>query len=127
MFDTGAIASLSEKRARVTGGVNAKTISPKSQQRLRVMDVYRGRGHRNSNLWLGYSEKLDQDCIVTNDRELVHWIVFLEIDPTVKRFECAPQGADTDFRGNDRTVGVNHRLIDSYRKMHRARAGVASS
>jgi hypothetical protein len=94
-----------------------KKSSPKSQQRLRVMDAYRGRGRRNSNLWLGYSEKLGQDCIVTNDRQLVHWIVFLEIDPTVKCFDLASQATAGEGDANVNDVIVTR--IDNSQEIHR--------
>lgn len=35
----------------------ATAKSPRSTQRARVLDAYRGRGRQNSNLWLGYSVK----------------------------------------------------------------------
>ena len=57
-----------------------------SRQRARVLDAYRGRGHRNSNLWLVYSVKQDQDLLLQSDRSLVHWLTFLEIDPSVVGF-----------------------------------------
>jgi hypothetical protein len=58
----------------------------RSRQRARVLDTYRGRGHRNSNLWLVYSVKQNQDILLHSDRSLVHWLAFLETDPTVLGF-----------------------------------------
>lgn len=57
-----------------------------SRQRARVLDAYRGRGHRNSNLWLVYSVKQDKDLLLHSDRSLVHWLTFLETDPSVVGF-----------------------------------------
>lgn len=57
-----------------------------SRQRARVLETYRGRGHRNSNLWLVYSVKQNQDILLHSDRSLVHWLAFLETDPTVLGF-----------------------------------------
>jgi hypothetical protein len=57
-----------------------------SRQRARVLDAYRGRGHRNSNLWLVYSVKQDQDLLLHSDRSLVHWLTFLETDSSVVGF-----------------------------------------
>lgn len=94
-----------------------RKFSPKSQQRLRVMDAYRGRGRRYSSLWLGYNEKLGQDCIVTNDRQLVHWIVFLEIDPMVKCFDLASQ--TTAVEGDANVCDVEVTRIDNSREIHR--------
>jgi len=61
-----------------------------SRQRARVLDAYRGRGHRNSNLWLVYSVKQDQDLLLHSDRSLVHWLTFLESDPSVAGFAPIP-------------------------------------
>lgn len=63
------------------------SASPRSQQRLRVFDAYRGRGRRTNALWLVYSVKTDQDLIFSSDRRFVHWLAFLEVDPLVKSFE----------------------------------------
>lgn len=70
-----------------------------SQQRLRVFDAYRGRGHRTNSLWLVYSVKTDRDWILTSDRQLVHWIVFLEVCPNVRTFdmEIARGGGKKDI------------------------------
>lgn len=57
-----------------------------SRQRARVLDAYRGRGRRNSNLWLVYSVKQDQDLLLHSDRSLVHWLTFLETDSSVVGF-----------------------------------------
>lgn len=62
----------------------AKTL--RSTQRTRVLDAYRGRGRQNSNLWLGYSVKQNQDLIFHSDRSFVHWLTFLESDPSVVGF-----------------------------------------
>jgi hypothetical protein len=61
-----------------------------SRQRARVLEAYRGRGHRNSNLWLVYSVKQDQDLLLHSDRSLVHWLTFLESDPDVTGFAPIP-------------------------------------
>lgn len=57
-----------------------------SRQRARVLETYRARGHQNSNLWLVYSVKQNQDMLLHSDRSLVHWLAFLESDPTVLGF-----------------------------------------
>lgn len=62
------------------------TPSLPSRQRARVLNTYRSRGHRNSNLWLVYSVKQDQDILLHSDRSLVHWLAFLETDPSVLGF-----------------------------------------
>lgn len=89
--------------------------SPKSKQRVRVFDSYRGRGHRNNNLWLVYSVKTGQDYIFSNDRRLVHWINFLEIDPNVASFE--PPVKDDNILSPD--LGVMHvRFRDGHEEVH---------
>lgn len=58
---------------------------------MHVMDAYRARGHRNNNLWLIYSPKMNADWLLPSDRQLVHWIHFLEINPEVKSFDLHPE------------------------------------
>ncbi|CAN7401591.1 hypothetical protein [Massilia sp. LjRoot122] len=64
----------------------ATAKTPRSAQRARVLDAYRGRGRQNSNLWLGYSVKQNEDLIFHSDRSFVHWLAFLESDPSVVGF-----------------------------------------
>jgi|APAra7269097559_1048567.scaffolds.fasta_scaffold13733_1 hypothetical protein len=64
----------------------SRTPTLPSRQRGRVLEAYRGRGHRNSNLWLVYSVKQDQDLLLHSDRSLVHWLTFLESDSSVVGF-----------------------------------------
>ncbi len=64
----------------------SKATTLPSRQRARVLDAYRGRGHRNGNLWLVYSVKENRDFILHSDRSLVHWLAFLESDPCVVSF-----------------------------------------
>ena len=65
------------------------TPSLPSRQRARVLETYRSRGHRNSNLWLVYSVKRDDDLLLHSDRGLVHWLAFLETDPSIVGFRPA--------------------------------------
>lgn len=58
-----------------------------SRQRGRVFDAYRGRGHRNSNLWLVYSIKENRDFMLHSDRSLIHWLCYLESDASVASFD----------------------------------------
>jgi hypothetical protein len=71
----------------------ARASSPRSQQRYRLLDAYRGRGRRNNNLFLVYSVKTQRDFILPSDRQFIHWIHFLETAPDVKTFEIAPKAA----------------------------------
>lgn len=59
-------------------------------QRHTVMHQYRARGHANNNLWLAYSHKTRRDWILPSDRQLVHWIHYLEACPEVKTFDLTP-------------------------------------
>lgn len=63
----------------------------KSQQRQHVLAKYRGRGHRNNQLWLLYSYKTRRDWIINSDHELVYWLSYLETHCEVKSFDLAPQ------------------------------------
>jgi hypothetical protein len=64
----------------------ATAKTPRSAQRARVLEAYRGRGRQNSNLWLGYSVKQNRDLLFHSDRSFVHWLTFLESDPLVVGF-----------------------------------------
>lgn len=64
--------------------------SPKTKIRKNVLAHYRARGKRINNLWLIYSPKTDSDWILPSDRELIHWLVFLETNPEVKTFTLQP-------------------------------------
>lgn len=65
--------------------------SLKSEQRLHLLDAYRARGHRNNSLWVVYSPKMNTDWLLPSDRQLVHWAIFLEINPEVKSFDLRPE------------------------------------
>ena len=65
--------------------------SPRSTLRRSIPDAYRARGHRVNNLWLVYSPKTDRDWLLTTDRQLVHWLVFLESNREVLSFDLAPE------------------------------------
>jgi hypothetical protein len=65
-------------------------ISLKSSLRKSVIGTHRARGKGLSNLWLVYSIKTNNDWILPSDRQLIHWIYFLEINPKVATFDLAP-------------------------------------
>lgn len=65
--------------------------SPRSTLRRSIPDAYRARGHRINNLWLVYSAKTDRDWLLQSDRQLVHWLAFLEANPEVLTFDLAPE------------------------------------
>lgn len=65
-------------------------VSPKSSLRKSILGIYRGRGHGNNNLWLVYSVKTNKDWVLPSDRQLVHWLYYLESNPDVASFDLAP-------------------------------------
>lgn len=102
----------------------AATLSPRSQQRVRIFDAYRGRGHKNNNLWLLYSVKTDRDWVLSNDRRLVHWIYHLEINPQVKSFELLAESDKLSKRVDDvEECDAEVLLIDGKIERHRIFAG----
>lgn len=60
------------------------------QNRHTLMYEYRARGHADNNLWLVYSPKTRRDWILPSDRQLVHWLHYLEVCPEVKTFSLTP-------------------------------------
>lgn len=65
-------------------------LSMKSTLRKTVRAAYRSRGKGNSNLWLIYSAKTNSDWILPSDRQLIHWLFYLEANPDVRTFDLAP-------------------------------------
>lgn len=65
--------------------------SPRSTLRRSIRETYRARHHGNSNLWLVYSVKTDRDWLLPSDRQLIHWLYFLESNPEVTTFDLAPE------------------------------------
>lgn len=66
-------------------------FSMKSTLRKTVMEAYRSRGKGISNLWLIYSAKTNSDWVLPSDRQLIHWLYFLETNPDVSTFDLAPE------------------------------------
>lgn len=101
----------------------AKVFStPQSKQRARVFDAYRGRGRRTNQLWLVYSVKTNRDWIWASDRQLVHWLVFLEANPSVLTFDF-PEPSMEGFR-NESIVDVQ--LSDGSRERHTVFSDIVS-
>lgn len=44
------------------------------------------RGQHFGNLWAVYSCKVDEVLLLSTDRQLAHWLLFLEFSPSVKAF-----------------------------------------
>jgi len=90
-----------------------KTATLKSRQRAKVLDAYRARGRRNNSLWLVYSVKTNRDWLLTSNRQLVHWLFFLESAHGVKDFKI--EADEKDPRGSSY---VNVLRVDGTREKH---------
>lgn len=104
-------------------------ISLKSSLRKSVLKTYRARGRSVSNLWLVYSVKTNSDWILPSDRQLIHWLYFLEINPDVESFNLAPEpvlSADKDeVRATELDAIVTYR--DGSIAWHEVKAGKESN
>lgn len=92
--------------------------SPKSQQRARVFETYRGRGHRNNDLWLFYSVKTRRDWILNSHRKLIHWIRYLETDPRVTSFELVADNTISAYEPDQGDHYADVWLKDGSRERH---------
>ncbi len=90
--------------------------SPRSTLRRLIPDAYRARGHRVNNLWLVYSPKTDRDWLLPSDRQLVHWLVFLESNPEVLSFDLAPKPIISHDSNAPRAIELD--AIAIYRDRH---------
>jgi hypothetical protein len=103
----------------------AQSRTPSAKRRRAVLSAYRARQKRNANLWLVYSVKTDRDWLLQSDRELVHWIVFLETDPRVATFDLAPEpilsydASETRATEPDALV----QTVDGHTELHEVKAG----
>lgn len=59
----------------------------------------RERGSMRSSIWHVYSFKVDRDLILESHRELAHWLLYLEFNPSIVEF-WKPHGEE--FNGNQR-------------------------
>lgn len=109
--------------------MSTSSQSPRSTLRRSIRDVYRGRGRGNSNLWLVYSVKTDRDWILPSDRQLVHWLYFLESEPTVTTFDLAPEPVvstdDKETRGAELDAIAVYR--DGHLEWHEIKAGTRTN
>lgn len=80
--------------------METKGKSPRARLRSSIPEAYRARGHKINNLWLVYSVKTDKDWLLRSDRQLIHWITFLESNPDVVTFDLAPD-PDISFKGRE--------------------------
>lgn len=79
----------------------------KSSLRKTVMEAYRARGRNQSNLWLVYSVKTNSDWILPSDRQLIHWLSFLETAPDVLSFDLAPDPILSEDKNETRATELD--------------------
>lgn len=65
--------------------------SLQSSLRKSIIGAYRARGKGKNNLWLVSSIKTNQDWILPSDRQLVHWLYYLETNQDAIDFDLAPE------------------------------------
>lgn len=90
-----------------------------SAQRARVFEAYRGRGRRTNQLWLVYSVKTNRDWILSSDRQFVHWLAFLEANPSVSAFDF-PLATNKEFAKH---CIVDVQMYDGSREQHKVYSG----
>lgn len=66
------------------------------------------RGKVFGSVWRVYSAKCDQDFLLSSDRELAHWILFLEFNPDVIRFDLNPAP-----RSQSMELGAKKTILDA--------------
>jgi hypothetical protein len=105
--------------------VAGKTHSLRDRQRENIMHAYRARGHRNNNLWLVYSYKTNRDWILPSDRQLIHWIHHLEINPKVRSFTLTPDPVYGHDGERERITELDAEVIyiDNTVEWHEVKAG----
>jgi hypothetical protein len=103
----------------------ASKLSPKSTLRKSLREIYRGRGHGNNNIWVVYSVKTDSDWYLPSDRQLVHWLYFLEANPDIRDFDLAPKPILSHDRDGPRATELDAIAIrrDDRVEWHEVKAG----
>lgn len=66
------------------------------------------RGNVFGNLWKVYSAKSHKDFSLSSDRELAHWILYLEFNPDVISFDLNPSP-----RSQGATPGAKSTILDA--------------
>jgi hypothetical protein len=99
--------------------MNQRSGKLSAERRHRVFEAYRGRGQRMNSLWLVYSVKIDRDWILTSDRQLVHWLCFLETDPTVRGYMFDPD----QIESHPSVRGVLVNKYDGCEEIHEVHCG----
>jgi|APLak6261690433_1056193.scaffolds.fasta_scaffold03803_2 hypothetical protein len=102
-----------------------KPSSLKSSLRKSITQVYRARNGAVNNLWLVYSIKTNKDLILPSDRQLIHWLYYLETNHEVTSFDLAPEPIlskdDNETRATELDAIVTKR--DGTIEWHEVKAG----
>lgn len=97
----------------------------KSRIRNTTLARYRSRGKSVSNLWLVYSPKTDSDWILPSDRQLIHWLYYLEANPEVLSFDLDPESIlsqdDIEAKATELDAIVHYR--NGLEEWHEVKAG----
>lgn len=103
--------------------------SLKSGIRKSVINAYRARGRGNSNIWLIYSEKTQSDWLLTSDRQLIHWIINLELNACVQTFDFSPEPIITHDGSEDRKLEVDVIVTknEGLQEWHKVSSGISTS
>lgn len=101
--------------------------SPRSTLRRSIPEAYRARGHHLNDLWLVYSPKTDRDWLLPSDRQLVHWLIFLESDREVLSFDLAPEPIMSCDANEHRATEIDAIALyrDRHLEWHEVKAGTA--
>lgn len=109
--------------------MQASNGSPRSRIKKSILTHYRARGRRVNNLWLVYSPKTDQDWVLPSDRQLIHWIHFLETNPNVKSFNLQPEPIISSDEKETRATELDAivETIDGKLEWHEVKAGKSTN
>ncbi|OIQ98566.1 hypothetical protein GALL_193910 [mine drainage metagenome] len=105
--------------------MNTSNPTLKSNIRNATLAKYRSRGKNVSNLWLVYSPKTDSDWILPSDRQLIHWLYYLEANSEVQSFNVQPEPIlsqdDDEVRATELDAIVYYR--NGQQEWHEVKAG----
>lgn len=106
---------------------DAQGGSLQSRRRTSLKNAYKARGHKNSNMWLVYSQKTDRDWVITSDLHLVHWLYFLEFNRSVKTFDLTPDPISLPPPHATKLIKYNTVTFkDGHQELHEIRVGARS-
>lgn len=108
--------------------MSAPGRSPKSTARKSIHGAYRARGSHNNNLWLIYSVKTDRDWLLPSDRQLIHWLHYLESNPDVASFDLAPEAVLSHDAEEVRATELDATVVykDGHIEWHEVKAKLSS-